>query len=502
MTSSTLQAFKDHALKIRDLSSIAGLLQWDQEVMMPTGGFQVRSRQLAELTGQIHDLQTSTSWEDSAAQLAEDPDITEKDRVNARMVLRDIQQAKKLPKPWVIALNTTISRTFEAWIKGRENGETKVYLEALRDLVRMKQEEAAYLGFVQHPYDALLDPYEPGLTTQKVTSVLGALVEGLKLPGFSNATDGQAAQAIPGPIATSIQKKFGRALLEHMGYDFSKGRMDVAPHPFCIGLHAGDVRVTHQCHEDQPDDLVWGLLHEGGHALYELGLPEEEAGLPAGSARSLVVHESQSRLWENHIGKSQAFWKGVHQEAWLKETGYPLPPVADMMPQLHRMQPNLIRIQADEYTYHFHIWIRFQIEKQLIEGSLAIQDVEACWNDLYEQWLGLRPPQARQGFMQDIHWAHGSFGYFPTYSLGSMMAAQLFESVASTLHLESLDQLEASHLSQVKAWLHAHIYQHGGLYSSDQLCQMATGKVLEADALLRHLKRSFQSHNPTTNETK
>ena len=492
MSENLLTTFRNHARKIQDISAIAGLLHWDQEVMMPQGGFEMRSRQLAELTGQIHDLQTDTSWEDHAAQLAENAEISEKDRLNAQMVLRDIRQTKKLPKTWVIQLNTTISKTFEAWIKGRESGEKTSYLQSLEALVLMKQEEAAYLGFQEHPYDALLDQYERGLTTQKVKDVLGPLVEGLKRPDLAKKSEVKAAQAIPGPISSSVQKNFGHHLLTYMGYDFSKGRMDVAPHPFCIGFSPGDVRVTHQCHEDQPDDLIWGLLHEGGHALYELGLPADESGLPAGSARSLVVHESQSRLWENHIGKNQAFWAGVHQQNWVQETGYPLPSVEKMMPQLHRMQPNLIRIQADEYTYHFHIWIRFEVEKKLIEGSLAVQDIEEFWNESYHHWLGMRPTHPKQGFMQDIHWAHGSFGYFPTYSLGSMMAAQLFETLSTELHLASTPIWQATHLSEVKAWLQTHIFQYGSLYSSDQLCQMATGTPLQADALLRHLKKSFK----------
>lgn len=490
MITKTLHNFREHARKIKDFSSMAGLLQWDQEVKMPAAAHNSRARQLAEISGFIHDLQTQPEFREWTEIIANSTEVSKTDRLNAQLMLEELNRICSLDRDFVVKLNRCIGETFHIWHQERSNRTHKAFDEQLARLVELKREEAEKLGYSGHPYNAMLNTYDRGLNCEQVENLLFPLTETLKNFISHSTNENQKPESIPGPISAALQEQFGRLLLEHMGYDFSKGRMDPAPHPFCIGLDALDVRVTYHVSESDPDQIIWSLLHEGGHALYEQGLSPEGTGLASGSANSLTIHESQSRLWENHVGRSIPFWAGVHAEIVPHKIQFPLPDAQTIIKAANRVQPGLIRIQSDEVSYHFHIRIRYEVEKALMTGEIQTSDIETFWNDAYEHWLGIRPENPAEGYMQDIHWAHGSFGYFPTYSLGSLLAAQLFEAARKAVSWND-ELVTSNHLKELKNWLHTNVHRYGGLKTAAEICQDATGKPLDINPYLTHIRNTY-----------
>ncbi len=481
------------ARELGDLGAALGLLEWDQEVMMPPRGVEGRARARATLAALVHDRVVDEELGGLIGELDATGSGGPWAAANVREMKRQRDRAVKVPRQLVADLARESSLAQQAWVAARRDDDWARFAPHLVRLVDLKRREAEAVGYEAEPYDALLDEFEPGAKAAQLEGVFTELRRGLvpvldALRGAPNPPDDALWR---GDFAAADQDRLGRAVLAAMGYDFAAGRLDVSAHPFTQGFNPGDVRITTRYDEHDLQTGLYADMHEGGHALYELGLPAEHAGEPVGAAVSLGIHESQSRLWENLVGRSRPF------VGWLR--GH----LAEIWPAVHArtdaealyraantVQPSLIRIEADEVTYNLHIILRMEIERALVAGDVQVDDLPGLWREKVKTYLGLEVPTDREGVLQDIHWSFGLFGYFPTYALGNLYAAQLF--AAARRHLPDLDeQMARGDLGNLLHWLRANVHGPGSLYRADELCVRVTGAPLSPEPFLAHVREKF-----------
>jgi len=376
----------------------------------------------------------------------------------------------------------------ESWVSARKNKSFKEFLPHLKEVFRLTREVAECRGYQEHPYDAVLDEYEPGFTTARLEPLFSGLVEGLTPLIAAIAAQSRSRPALlQQRFCVEKQREFASYLLAQIGFSFERGRLDRSTHPFCSAQTSSDVRLTDRFAEDQLTMSIFGALHEGGHGLYEQGCPPEWSNTPLGGGVSLGVHESQSRLWENFVGRSLPFWKAYFPR--LREL-YPLElsgySAEDFQRAVNWVEPSFIRVEADEVTYTQHIVLRYQLERDIFSGKLEVADVPEAWNQKMESFLGLRPSDDACGCLQDIHWADGLIGYFPTYSLGNLIAAQLWEAVQRDrpqLH----EEIAAGQCGPLLRWLQEKIYQHASSIEPTRLIELSTGAPLDHRPFLDYL---------------
>jgi carboxypeptidase Taq len=475
--------------KAADFNNAAAVLGWDQETYMPPKGFALRGRQLATLASAAHEVLTSPRYVALVAELQQDASLTESERANVQRSAEDLRKAQQLSPQFVEALSLQTTICFEAWMQARESADFSLFEAPLQRMIELKREQAERYGYAAHPYDALLDDYEPGVTVAMLDPVLADLKASLVALLQRIAAAPQVPETVFfGQFPKERQLQFTETILRQMGYDFEAGRQDYSEHPFSTSFGPEDARITTRADEGNLAYMLWSSIHEGGHALYEQGLPADQYGLPLGAACSLSIHESQSRLWENCVGRSRAFWQAFYPQlqALFPEqlASYT---IEDWFRAANRVAPSLIRTEADELTYHFHVLIRYELEKDILSGILQARDLPDAWNAAYQKYLGITPPNDREGVLQDVHWAHGSFGYFPTYTLGSLYAAQFFEAAQQALpELES--QFAAGDCTALLHWLRQQIHRYGRQFLSEELCQRITGRGLDSGAFIRYLE--------------
>ncbi len=478
--------------KIADVKYASAVLQWDQETYLPSKGNDFRGRQIATLNELAHQQFTNEHVGELLQELNAVTGLTDTQKRNAQLSLEDYTKATKFSSRFVRTMSETVNKSFHAWIQARKENSFAAFEKPLDELIELKKQEAAILGYVNHPYDALMNDYDKGLTvaiTDKIFAELKPQLSAL-LDQIKNKPQVEDA-FLHQHFDKDQQWKFGMELLKRMGFDFEAGRQDISEHPFTTNFNNADVRVTTRIDENDFSNMTWSCIHEGGHALYEQGLPGNEYGLPLGEYCSLSIHESQSRLWENNVGRGLPFWQhnfSLLQTFFpeqLKDIG-----VETFYRGINKVSPSLIRTEADELTYHFHVMIRYEIEKLLIDGSIHAKDIPAYWNEQYEKYLGIQVPDDKRGCLQDVHWSHGSFGYFATYSLGSLYAAQLHAAI--TKENESIDAATAKGNNQLLLdWLHSKIYQHGRYYTSEELCKQATGATLNSTHFINYATKKY-----------
>ncbi len=486
------QKYKDLRHRIADLDNILAVLGWDQEVNMPINGAHFRAQQTATLSGIQHDLSTSQEYSDLLEKLKEDQSLDFKQRRNIEESWRSLDKDRKLSREFMERQSRTYSQAYQTWIKARQENSFAVFAPKLKEVVDIQREKAALFGYKVSPYDALLDDYEPGLTTDVVEKVFIDVKQNLS--DFFAKIKGR-----PHPDHSFFDNHFDKAkqlelcrdLVTDMGYDWKSGRLDLSEHPFTTSFSAQDARITTRVSESDLRESIWGSIHEAGHALYEQGLPVSEYGLPSGAFVSLGMHESQSRLWENNVGKSHNYIKtywSLFQKFFPDAFGN----VSDLQffKGLNTVTPDLIRINSDEVTYHFHILLRFEIEKSLIEGKTEVKDLEEIWNSKIKEYLDLDVPSPKMGVLQDIHWSHGSFGYFPTYSLGSFYAAQFYHFAEKAIPGLQSD-IESKNFKPLLEWLRVNIHQEGHTYSSEELCKKVTGEGLNFKYFNDYLDKKY-----------
>jgi len=486
--------YSDYVLQTRQIADLyhsIAVLSWDKEVYLPVKGAAGRSRQIATLSGMAHEMSTSESYGDLLRKLNTDTTLGDLERRNIALSLRNYNIATRFSRDFVEKKSAIVNASYHAWLKGRKLKDFKVFQPHLRKVVDLAREEAEIIGYEDHPYDALLDIYEKDLTVKRLEEVFGALKPELHdmLHQIRNAKQVSAA-CLAGTYSTTVQMGYGEKILQAMGYDFGAGRQDLAPHPFSISFGPGDQRVTTRVDERDLSYMLWSTIHEGGHALYEQGLPAELYGLPCGSAVSLGIHESQSRLWENHVGRSLDFW--THHYPAMQATYQHLQEVSlqDYYRAINRVSPGKIRTEADELHYHYHVLIRYEIERDLIAGDLSTDELHERWRDSYSDALGITIDHDTEGILQDIHWSQGSIGYFPTYTLGSLYAAQFFDQACEDLD-DLPAQMRGGDTDALLGWLREKIHVHGQRYDAEDLCQRITGKTLDASHFIRYARHKW-----------
>jgi carboxypeptidase Taq len=479
----------------RLLASTAALLEWDQETLMPRNGVDHRARQISQLARMVHELTVSPEKGALLAACEEDPELTRPElesAANLREIRRDHDRATKIPAALVAELAEVSSQALHAWQGARRDSSFEAFRPWLSRIVDLLRQKAACLGTRPggEPWDALADEYEPELTARDVDAVFAPL--SLRLSSLIQRLleSGRAPRATfdETPLALDRQKAFVRSVARQVGFDFDSGRLDTSTHPFCSSTCPRDVRMTTRFVDDHVLDALSSTLHETGHGLYEQGLPVAHTGTPLGEAVSLSIHESQSRLWENQVGRSLAFQRFC-LPLLARELGGAVKGVTaeELYGCANRVERGFIRVEADEATYNLHILLRFEIERSLLAEKLDVADVPAAWNARFKELFFIDVPDDRRGCLQDIHWSMASMGYFPTYTLGNLYSAQFFEQAREDLG--DLDAaFEKGDFSPLLTWLREKIHGHGRRYLPEELCRRVTGKPLSAEPLLRHLE--------------
>lgn len=486
--------------EISPLQSAISLLSWDQETYMPKGGGEVRAEQLATLEGMAHQKTVGpkmqhllSKWIDiNSGKILEDQ-WDDRSHALLREVWRDFSMARKLPIRFVKRFAQVTSLAQQVWVEAKKDNDFALFAPHLKTIVSLKKEEADYMGYQQTPYNALLDHYEPGLTV----AVLAPLFASLKgeIGALLDRVIGSPVRLRDDFIHRFYPEKaqlvLGRIVLQAMGYRLDQGRQDLSAHPFTTSFHPTDVRITTRVCEQDLLSSLFSTLHEGGHALYDQGLDPQYFGTPLGEAISLGIHESQSRLWENGIGRSISFWK--YFLPILKET-FPRTlediDIDDFYASVNIVRPSLIRVEADELTYNLHIMVRFEIERALIEQDMPVSDLPSMWREKMTDALGIAPHSDTDGVLQDVHWSCGAFGYFPTYTLGNLCAAQFLAQAKHDLP-DLTGDIAQGRLATLTAWLNKKIHCWGRRYSSDELLRQVTGEPLNPDHFMEYLTEKY-----------
>jgi carboxypeptidase Taq len=481
------------ASEIALIDSTANTLGWDQETGMPAKALEYRAKQLGYLSGKSHALFTSAEFGqalDTAEK--ESTSLSTKEKANLREWRRRYDRNTKLPQRLIEEFSEVTSHAKHAWVEARQAADFSLFAPHLQKILDLTQEKTDHLGGKQaEAYDVLLDEFDPGAKAADISQ----LFEGLR-PQLSTLARAavERSQAIPAdllhdhyPIA--VQQQFNREIAESIGFDFAAGRIDTTAHPFCTGLAPGDVRLTTRYDERDFTSSLFGVLHEAGHGMYEQGLLDADFGLPSGAAVSLGIHESQSRLWENHVGRSEAFWHKWFPRAQSLFPSLRKHDLATFMKVIHRAEYSFIRVEADEATYDLHVALRFSLERQLMQGSLKLADLPEAWNAEFQSLFGMTPPDAAQGCLQDIHWSMGAIGYFPSYTLGNLNAAQLYHAALQNAEISA--SVQEANYAPLLAWLRTHVHEHGSSMLPADLMKAATGSSTETQWHLKHLRERF-----------
>ncbi len=493
------QKITELSTKATLFSGISMLLEWDQETYMPKGAIEIRSKQVELIASLGHQERTSKDFANALSALIDietgtlkSDELTDPQIAALREWRRDYIKAVKLPLSFVEEFAIVTSAATHAWADAKEKNRFKDFQPHLEKIVALCRKKADILGYEDHPYDALVDNFEPTMTT----AVLTVLLERLKIP-LTNLLKKICTKPIPDSsflqhdFDHNKQLAFGKKLLSAMGFDKRFSRLDESAHPMCIPMQTYDTRMTTRINLNHPLMNILSCVHEGGHGLYHANLPHENYGTPLGEAASLGIDESQSRSWETIIGRSLPFWQ--HFFPHLKET-FPehLASVRleDFYKAINTVKPTMIRTESDEVTYNLHIMLRFEMEKGLIEGTIPVERVPEEWNKRMREYLGITPHSDIEGCLQDIHWSLGAIGYFPTYTLGNLYAAQFFETFAAK-HPNWKEQIAKGELSVLSNWQKEHIHRYGRQYLPEDLCEKITGKPLSEKPFITYLEKKY-----------
>ncbi|MCP4601162.1 MAG: carboxypeptidase M32 [Proteobacteria bacterium] len=489
------QWLKNHSVETSYLGSLGTLNAWDQRTYIPVKGHAHRAEQLAVLAKLLHERITDQRIAEYLAKiegtdLVADP--TSPESANAREWRKAYDRATKIPKKLVEEIARTTSKCETVWERARPKNDWKTFEPHLERVFRLLDEKAQALGYKEEKYDALLEDYESGETAESVKTMFNRMSETLveilgKIQGSSVRPDREILRR---HFPIDAQKQFSKTVAAAIGYDLEAGRIDATAHPFTIGIGPGDVRITTRYFENYFPGALFGTIHEAGHAMYEQGLPAEHWGTPRGEAISLGIHESQSRLWENLVGRSHGMWRRYFSEA--KELFASLSDVDfdRFLLAINAVEPSLIRVEADEVTYNLHILLRFDLELGMMRGDLSVKDLPEAWREKMKTYLGVDPPDVASGVMQDVHWSAGLVGYFPTYTLGNIYSAQLYHYAEQKLgNLQ--EQFSKGEFKPLLEWLRENIHTLGGTYKPRELIREATGSAPDPSYLIRYWENKY-----------
>ncbi|HEY3291596.1 MAG TPA: carboxypeptidase M32 [Anaerolineae bacterium] len=495
--SEAFDALKARLADYSHLQQAESLLSWDEETNMPVGATVDRGEQLATLSKFSHELfvapQTGKLLRAAAKEEVVTANSDSDEAAIIRVVARDYKKERKIPVEFVTELERTRTQSHQAWIAARKASDFAHFEPWLEKMVDFARRYADLQGYKEHPYDALLDRFEPDMRTSHVRKTFAALREG-QIP-LVRAIAAKADRVTDAPLHNHFNREkqvaFAKKVSQQFGYDYNHGRMDFAAHPFETSFSARDVRITTRVDEKYFNPMLFGTMHETGHALYEQGVSTAFAHTPLEHGVSLGIHESQSRLWENLIGRSLEFWQHFYPEL---QAVFPEQLGEVSLENFHRavnyVSPSFIRIEADEVTYNLHIMVRFELELELIEGKLKVHDLPEAWNARYHEYLGITPPNNAVGVLQDTHWSIGLIGYFATYTLGNLASVQFFEKAEADIP-DLREHIRSGDFAPLLHWLRTNIHQYGRKYTPDQLIRRVTGKPLSARPYLAYLKKKY-----------
>ncbi len=493
--SEKLEQLKEKLGEVSDINSAISILSWDQQVNMPTAGNEARGQQLATLGKIAQEKFISDEIGkllDDLKQEFEGADPDSDDAALIRVTARNYDKAKRVPPEFIQEQAIVSSKAFEGWMEARSKSDYSIFHPHLERVVELVQKYISFFPAGTHPYDTLLDDYEPGMKTEEVKAIFDAL----------RPKQVKLLKAIAGskPIKDDFlfrkynEKKlndFGVNVVTKFGYDWSRGRQDKAPHPFETTFSVNDVRITTRFEEESPMAMLFSTMHESGHAMYEQGSNPAYERTPLAGGTSLAVHESQSRMWENLVGRSLPFWEYFYP--MLKKT-FPAQldgvSLKNFYKAINKVEPSFIRVNADEATYNMHIMLRLELEIGMVEGTMAIKDLPEIWNSKMEEYLGIAPPDDARGVLQDIHWSGGAIGYFSTYALGNLVSAQLWEKIRKDIR--SLDdQICKGNFSELLGWLRKNVHQYAHKYEPQVLMQKVTGSKITPEPYVRYLTKKY-----------
>lgn len=490
------QALVARLREIHNVNQAAAVLGWDQQTQMPPGGAPARAAQLSTLARIAHQMmvsdETAHLLEDAAKEVA-GADFNSDEASMVRVVQQDYDNAVKFPSSFVAEWAQATTLAHEVWAHARANDDFRAFQPSLENLMGLAMRRAEYLGYKDEPYDALLSEFERGMTSADVKWIfdehkpeLVALIAAVR-----QHADKVNDAVLHQDFDLEKQRQFALDVVKGFGYDFNRGRQDVAVHPFATSFSRGDVRITTRFMKDFLNPALFGMMHEAGHAMYEQGIGETLDGTPLGGGTSLAVHESQSRMWENVVGRSKPFWN------------WALPQLKAVFPAqlgnvdldtfykaINFVTPSFIRVEADEATYNLHIMLRFELETELIAGRIKVADLPEEWNDRFESFLGIAPPSDRQGVLQDVHWSSGLIGYFPAYALGNLLSIQYYNRAVQD-NPNIPDDIANGKFDTLLTWLNQNIHQHGRKFTADELTRRITGESIQSRDYIKYLQQKY-----------
>jgi carboxypeptidase Taq len=495
MSASALAELRARLATIEDLNSAAAVLRWDQETQMPPGGAEGRAVQLATLGRLAHELLTSDTTRrslDAAETAVRSADPASEDAALVRMTRRDFEHAIKLPADFVAEQRRAAAVSTHVWREARQADDFAAFRPHLERMFQLARREADYIGYAEHPYDALVDRHDPGMTARDLDALFGRLLA--VIVPLVRAIAGRPAagpDVLDSEFDEGAQRAFALEMVQAFGYDTRRGRLDLSAHPFSTKFHRDDVRITTRY--GQRLSAVFGTFHESGHAMYSQGTAPSLERSPLSDGAGSGIHESQSRMWENIVGRSRPFWEYAFPRLrrafpdQLRDAG-----VDDVYRAVNRVEPGLIRVRADEVTYNLHIVLRFELEKSLLTGELAVRDVPAAWRAKTTEYLGRTPPSEADGALQDIHWSMGLVGSFPSYTIGNVASVQLFEA-ARRAQPGLAEDIRAGRFGTLYGWMRDHVYAHGRKFFPSELLERATGAALTPEPYLAYLQAKYQA---------
>ncbi|MBI5867140.1 MAG: carboxypeptidase M32 [candidate division Zixibacteria bacterium] len=495
-TQDTLTELVRQCREISIIDSCGSLLGWDERTYMPRKGAEHRAEQLAFLAGLSHSRLVDPRIGDlintlrtSGSTNGGDDDAS----VMAREVGRIYDREVKIPQALVEEITRVTTLAQGKWAEARANSDFKAFKPWLQKVIDLKKQEAEAVGYKDDAYNAMLDTYEPGATVGSIEKIFTPLRNDLvklldKIRGSGRSPN---VGIITREYPVERQQQFGTEAAAAIGFDFTEGRLDITTHPFCSGIGPGDVRITTRYDAHHFPCAFFGILHEAGHGIYDQGLDPKHFGTPMGEMISLGIHESQSRMWENLVGRSRPFWTHFFPKAQ-KTFPEALGNVKadEFYWAINDVRPSLIRVEADEATYNLHILLRFEMERAFFSGGLSVDDIPGAWNEKFKSYFGLTPPNDKEGCLQDVHWSAGYIGYFPTYALGNLFAAQFFAKAQQDI--PNMDaQFAKGDFSALKSWLRQNIHRHGRRYRSNILVERVTGQPLSSKPLIDYMTRKY-----------
>jgi carboxypeptidase Taq len=495
MASQLIQDYLRKSRTISDLGAASSLLNWDQETYMPSGAAELRAEQIATLDALVHQMTVATDYQEllSSLENASAGELADWESAAVKESLRAQRLAIKLPEEYVRDFSRTASLAQHAWKKARAESDFSLFVEPLRHLVELKRREAEYYGYNENPYDALIDLYEPGMTVAELRPAFEKLRDGTTrlLARIRESGSTVDDSLLFTDFEPNKQVELSRSIVEAIGFNMKEGRVDISAHPFCTSFGISDVRLTTRVFADDLRSCLFGLIHEAGHGMYEQGIDRHLARTSLAAGTSMGIHESQSLFWENMVGRSEAFWVWAFPRL---QAAFPerLQGVDrhEFFRMINAMKPSFIRVEADELTYNLHIILRFEIEEALINGTMEVDEIPDTWNRKMHEYLGITPPDDAHGALQDVHWSFGGFGYFPSYTLGKLYAAMLYNQAAAEIpDLEG--RISAGEFAPLLDWLRQKVHRWGKAKRSAELVQEICGRPLTSDDFLAYVERKI-----------